>query len=521
MAASLWVSGYSAIFLLGSQMLCLAGQQRMKQRTPSSFTAPLDQPAWRRYVFAFLMLMAALGGRWLLDPHAGDAMPLSTMYVAVAFTVCFGGWKPAAIVALAGYVIGHWLFVPPRFTFKFLGELGVLRAGFYFVTCTILVGLCEIIRRARKRHAASETKVRSILENMRESFCSVGSDWKITAVNRSAEECLGRSRDAMIGHSLWDVLPRTVGGAAEARLRLAMRDETSVRFETNSFANGIWHDVSATCADGELSLFFQDITAKRAHVDQLERLVDDRTAALQRMVAELEAFSYTLVHDMRAPLRSISGFAELLASDHAAQLDDDGKRHLARIQRSAVRMDQLIVDILAYSQLSRAQPEIRDINVDDTIREILRAHAEFQADRADIEVEGHLPFVRGNDALLTQCFSNLLQNATKFVAPGVRPRIRIAGQVRGDIVRIEIADNGIGIAPEAVGRIFEPFRRENAEYDGTGIGLAIVQKVVDQLDGRVGVESQLGHGSRFWVDLKRATSASSAAPSPASLGTAV
>jgi len=347
-------------------------------------------------------------------------------------------------------------------------------------------------------------KVVSILENMRECFCSVDHEWRITSVNRSAEECLGRSRDALINRILWEAMPPSAGSNVEAELRVAMREGTPVQFETNAIATGAWHDVTATRVDGDLSIFFQEITAKRAHVDQLERLVDDRTAALQRIVAELESFSYTLVHDMRAPLRSISGFADLLALDHAKQLDADGKHHLTRIQRSAALMDRLIVDILGYSQLSRTPPELRAINLDQTVREILQSHSDFQADKADIELENTLPLVRGNDALLTQCFSNLLHNAIKFVAPGVKPRIRIASRVNGEVARMEIADNGIGIEPDAVARIFEPFRREHAHYDGTGIGLAIVQKVVDQLEGRVGVEPQAGGGSRFWVELKLA-----------------
>jgi PAS domain S-box-containing protein len=448
------------------------------------------------------MLIASQLGRWALDPYTRDAVPLATMYVAVAFAVWFGGWKPAAALAVTGYFVGLWWFMPPRFTFKWWGEFGPLRTAIYTLSCAVTIYLCELMRRARTQHAAAEAKVVSIIENMREGFCSVDTDWRISAVNRSAEEYLGKPRGDLIGRKLWDVVPSAIGTPLEMELRRAMQDSASVHFETSVISSGLWHAVTATRTREELSIFFQDVTAKRAHVDQLERLVDDRTAALQRIVADLEAFSYTLVHDMRAPLRAISGFAELLAVDHSSQLDADGKRHLARIQRSAARMDQLIVDILSYSQLSRAHPELHAVNLDDAMRDILRSHSEFQADKADIEIESPLPTVRGNDALLTQCFSNLLHNATKFVAPGVRPKIRIASKITGDVARIEVVDNGIGIAPDATARIFEPFRREHAHYDGTGIGLAIVQKVVEQLEGRVGVISHVGEGSRFWVELK-------------------
>jgi signal transduction histidine kinase len=209
-----------------------------------------------------------------------------------------------------------------------------------------------------------------------------------------------------------------------------------------------------------------------------------------------------LVHDIRAPLRAISGFAEILADDHMHQLDATGKSHIARIRHSAGRMDQLITDILAYSQLSRTKPELHPTDLGGILCDMLRSDPEFHHEKADIVIDGVLPTVRGNEVLLTQCFSNLLHNATKFVLPGTRPRIRIETETNAALTRVSIIDNGIGIPPEATARIFEPFRRENPNYDGTGIGLAIVQKVVEQLEGRVGVESKVGHGSRFWVELK-------------------
>jgi signal transduction histidine kinase len=474
----------------------------MTQRTSSSIAPPLDNPEWYNYGFAAGMLVLAHGLRWLLDPYIGDAMPLATMYVAVAVAVCYSGWKPATVLAIVGYFVGLFLFFSPRMTLKSGAELGLTRTLVYVLSCATTIFLCEMIRRARRQHALSERKVVSILENMHEAFCSVDCEWRLTFVNRSAEKYLARTPAVLLGTTLWEALPGIVGTPAETQLLSAMNRGTAVQFETSAFAPRAWHTVTATRGDGELSIFFADITANRAHVDQLERLVDDRTAALQRIVAELEAFSYTLVHDMRAPLRSITGFAELLALDHAQQLDQDGKRHLARIQRCAAKMDQLIVDILDYSQLSRQQPELRAVHLDETVKDILQSHPDFNSENADIVIEDPLPVVHGNDALLTQCFSNLLHNATKFVAPGVKPRIRISTRVDRDMARIQIADNGIGVEPGAAARIFEPFRREHAQYDGTGIGLAIVQKVVDQLGGRVGVDSEPGNGSRFWVELR-------------------
>lgn len=489
---------------------------RMSQRalSPASET-PFARPAWQSYGFAGLMLIIALIVRRLLDPVMGDSVPLATMYVGVAFAVWFGGWKPAALVAIIGYFAALALFLPPRFTFKLWESLGAPRMTLYFVSCGITVYLCESIRRAQQKKAASEARVVSILDHMREGFCSVDADWRITAINRSAEACLGQPRASLVTRRFWEVVPRTVGTAAEKELRHALGERTPVQFETDAIVPDTWHAVTATPADGGLALFFQDITAKKARVDQLEYLVRERTADLQRLVVELESFSYTLVHDMRAPLRSISSFAELLASDHARQLDLDGRNYLERIRKSARRMDRLITDILDYSQLSRAKPELHPVDLHELVREILDSYPGFQPDKADIRLVGVLPEVRGNEALLTQLFSNLLHNAVKFVAPGVKPQITIAAHLEGAFARVDVSDNGIGISPDASARIFEPFRREHPNYDGTGIGLAIVRKVVDLLEGRIGVESQIGRGSRFWIQLHLTRPIDASAPAAA------
>lgn len=474
----------------------------MKLRTPLPVAAPpSERSEWQGYGFAALMLLAALAARWALDPVVGESVPLVTMYIATAFAVWYGGWKPAVALMTLGYFAALWCFLPPRFEFKLWEPLGLPRAVLYWPACLVTVLLCESLRRSQRRHAASEAKVVSILDHMREGFLSVDAEWRITSVNLNLAQSVGQSRERLLGRPLWTALPELHGKPIETQLRQARSEAAARQFESNALNAGVWHLVTATPIDGGLLVFFHENTAQKAHVEQLERLVDDRTAALQRLVAELESFSYTLVHDIRGPLRAITGFADILAVDHAAHLDPEGRRHVGRIQQSARRMDQLIVDILTYSRLSRGKPDVHSVDLDELLRDIVRSLPECHPEKAEIEIESPLPRVQGNEALLIQCFSNLLHNAAKFVAPGIKPHIRIAAQASGTRTRIEVSDNGIGIAPEARARIFEPFHREHPTYEGTGIGLAIVRKVVDQLGGRVDVESQPGHGSRFWVEL--------------------
>jgi len=449
-------------------------------------------------------MATALGVRALLDPILGSNVPLAMLLVAVLFATAIGGWKPGVLVSVLGYVVAMYLFVSPRYELKLLDGLGGARLAIYSLSSAAIIGLFYHLRRAQQRHSASEARVVAILETMREGFLGVDRDWRITAVNRSSEATLRQPRAAVLGRTIWDAIPSLKGSPADASIRQAMRDRRTVQFDTDAIAPQAWHAVTLTPTAGGLSIFVQDVTATKAHVEQLERLVSERTAALQGLVSDLEAFSYTLVHDMRAPLRSISNFAELIAVDHPGQLDPEGRGYLERIRKAAARMDRLITAIMNYSQLARQKPELRSVDLHQLVQEILESDPNFRGEKADIGIVGVLPFVRGNESLLSQCFVNLLHNAIKFVSPGVKPRIRISAHVEGDIARVDVTDNGIGIAPDAAERIFEPFRREHPGYDGTGIGLAIVRKVVACMEGRVGIVPAAGEGSRFWIELKLA-----------------
>jgi signal transduction histidine kinase len=169
-------------------------------------------------------------------------------------------------------------------------------------------------------------------------------------------------------------------------------------------------------------------------------------------------------------------------------------------------VDRLILDVLAYTRLSRHEIVIQPVDIGGLIVEIIQERPEFQAPNADIQIEDPLPPVLGHGVSLTQCVTNLLDNAVKFVAPGVKPQVRIRGETGDGWVRLWFADNGIGIDQQARRRLFEMFQRvhnNSQEYEGTGIGLAIVRKAVERMNGQVGVESEPGKGSQFWLQLPK------------------
>jgi signal transduction histidine kinase/HAMP domain-containing protein len=240
--------------------------------------------------------------------------------------------------------------------------------------------------------------------------------------------------------------------------------------------------------------------------NQLETLVERRTAKLRETIGELEAFSYSIAHDMRAPLRALQGFSDLLLTDYAGKLDQDGQRYLSRIANAADRMDKLIQDVLNYSRVVQSDFPLARVDVAELLRGIIDTYPNFASEKSEIVIGQPMPDVLGNEAMLTQVFSNLIGNAVKFVAPTVRPRIEIRAEAKDARVRILVQDNGIGIAPGQHEKIFEIFQQveKGKGYEGTGIGLAIVKKAIERIGGTVGVHSELGRGSTFWIELAAA-----------------
>jgi PAS domain S-box-containing protein len=243
----------------------------------------------------------------------------------------------------------------------------------------------------------------------------------------------------------------------------------------------------------------------------LETLVQERTAELQEIIAELEHFSYTITHDMRAPLRSMQGFGGLLLEDTGNHLTSNSADYLRRIVGSAHRMDALIRDSLQYARVVRESVPLDSVQPALILRGILESYPNLQPPNVHIQLIEPFPPVIANEAGLAQCFSNLLVNAAKFVKSGVTPEIRIwAETVEGKsntsakFVRFWFEDNGIGIPREFHERIFVMFQQLNKNYDGTGVGLALVRKTAERMGGKVGLQSEPGKGSRFWLELKSA-----------------
>lgn len=256
----------------------------------------------------------------------------------------------------------------------------------------------------------------------------------------------------------------------------------------------------------ELVASNERLRASEQSVRELNEELRHRAEELHGSMQELKAFSYSVSHDLRAPLRAVQGFSQALLEDYGPSLDSVGQSFAQRIVASAARMDTLIQDLLAYSQLSRAELKLQQISLSKAVAEAVnQLQAEIKERQALISVDEPLPQAWAHETTLVQVIANLISNAVKFVAPDVTPAVQVWAESTTDRTRLWIEDNGIGIPPEHKERIFRVFERLHGieTYPGTGIGLAIVKKAMERMGGGSGVDCEAGRGARFWVEWRK------------------
>lgn len=222
--------------------------------------------------------------------------------------------------------------------------------------------------------------------------------------------------------------------------------------------------------------------------------------------AELERISYSMVHDMRAPLRAIISFGDLLNAEAACRLSESERRYIERMRHSSIRMDRLICDMLKYSSLLQSDVGLTPVDASELLRKLISDNPDFRVHASEVEVEASMPLVRANEPLLIQCFSALLDNALRYGRPGVTPKINIWAEKKPNWVRISVEDNGMGMPVEFQNRVFGLFQKGTNSPDGTGLGLALVRVAIKRMGGRIGVVSEERVGSCFWVELNPAES---------------
>lgn len=382
----------------------------------------------------------------------------------------------------------------------------------------------KAIERARLEDALRERerRFRAIFEQAAVGIARVAPDGRILEANDRLCEILDYTRDELLTKTFQQItypedLPanlRLVAGVLSGEATRIQIEKRYVRPDRSV----VWADLTAALVrrpNGEPEYFItviEDITARKEaeqalqHLtESLEERVATRTSALESAYRELEEITYSISHDLRAPLRGMQGFAHALVEDYGPRMPEEAQHYAVRIADGALRMDALIEDLLAYGRLGRRDARARVLSLGAAVRAAVAGlETEVKARHAEVLLREPFPRVWAHSLTLEMVLTNLLSNALKFVAPESNPRITVWAERLGDNVRLWIEDQGIGIAPEDQERIFRMFERLHGPetYPGTGMGLAIVRRGMERLGGRVGVESRSGAGARFWIELR-------------------
>jgi PAS domain S-box-containing protein len=382
-----------------------------------------------------------------------------------------------------------------------------------------LVGLSHAVRDITHQKSIDRQALHlaALVDSSDDAIASKDLDGVVQSWNRAAERMFGFTAPEIIGRSIRTIIPKDLWHEEDEVLRRVRAGDRIEHFDTvRRRKNGTLLPVSLTVspirtAEGVIigaSKIARDLSALRAYADALEQKVKDRTEALETANTHLEAFAYSVSHDLRAPLRGMQGLAHALLEDYGGELDARGRDYAARIVAETRMMDQLIQDLLAYSRLAHIEVTLEPVDVRDAVEAALHNLRQDIADRqASVEITGEMPVLQANRTLLVQALTNLLSNAFKF--GGSHPSVQVQAERTRGGVRISVEDHGIGIAPQHHDRVFRAFERLHGieEFPGTGMGLAIVRKGIERLGGRVGLESAEGQGSRFWIELPAAEAA--------------
>jgi len=416
-------------------------------------------------------------------------------------------------------------------------------------------------KRAEEGLQRSEERKDAILKSALDAIITIDHVGKIVEFNPAAERMFGHRREEVMGKEMAElIIPSNLREQHRRGLRnylatgegpvLGKRIElTAIRADSSEFPV----EVSSVCVKGEpppmFTGFIRDITerkraeeALRKSHDELETQVEERTTELkganeallaevvERKQAEekikklnedlerraleleaankeLEAFSYSVSHDLRAPLRHIDGFADLLHKHAASQLDDKARRFLNTISDSAKKMGNLIDELLVFSRMGRTEIRSTTVNLEELVKEIVHgSQQDLEGRRVDWSI-GPLPHVYADRSLLRQVLVNLISNAVKYTRPREQARVEIGCTAEGDEIVFFVRDNGVGFDMKYVYKLYGIFQRlhRSDEFEGTGIGLANVRRIIHRHGGRTWAEGTVDGGATFYFSLPRST----------------
>lgn len=359
----------------------------------------------------------------------------------------------------------------------------------------------------RKR---AEVFLDSIVENIPNMiFVKEAKELRFVRFNKAGEVLLGYSREDLLGKNDHDFFPKEQADSFIAKDRQVLGagylvDIPEEPVQTRRRGARILHTQKIPLYDGEGNPIYllgisEDITERKQVEEELKKLNSQLEAANK----ELEAFSYSVSHDLRAPLRHINGFVELLKEHAAARLDTKGQRYIEIIVNASKRMGSLIDDLLVFSRMAKSEMRIGRVSLGSLIQEVIR---DLQPEIQNREIAwtiGTLPDLEGDAAMLRQVWANLIGNAVKYTRTRARAKIEIGSRTEGEETVFFVRDNGVGFDPQYADKLFGVFQRLHRaeEFEGTGIGLANVRRIIHRHGGRTWAEGELDRGAAFYFSL--------------------
>ncbi len=377
------------------------------------------------------------------------------------------------------------------------------------------------LKQAEKARRESEEQYRILAETAQDIILTHDMEGRITYVNNAGLQKTGYSAEEVLRTPITRFIPVEYMDTMSKRQSLRQADDGQIYLYEIEFVNRLGERTPMEICSapvrregriGEILIMARDITDRKLAEDkirklneELEQRVKERTAQLEAANKELESFSYSVSHDLRGPLQHITGFAELLNKRAAESLDDKNKHYLKVITDSTIRMGKLIDDLLSFSRMGRMDMMKRKTNLVSLVKEIL---IDFQADARGRNIDwkvGPLPEIYGDSAMLRQVLINLISNAFKYTKNCDKAKIEI-GSTSGEKgeVCIYVKDNGTGFDMKYVDKLFGLFQRlhRTEDYEGTGVGLANVQRIIHRHGGKVWAEGKVGEGATFYFTLK-------------------
>lgn len=482
-----------------------------------------------RYTAAIALVLLAAAGRWVLHPILTDKAPYVTFYVATIVAAWYLGLRAALVTAVLGSVAALYFFMPPYFSWATGGIDDWIWIGFYFLVSGVGMAAIESQRRATARASSAaclaEQRLRQIeqeieqrklaeketerqrrwaeqtLSSIGDAVIATDTEGRLTFLNSVAEDLTGWKREDALGQPVarvFDIINEltrhAVGNPVERVLRegriVGLANHTVLRAR-NGRETPI-DDSAAPIRDeaGEISgtvLVFRDVTERKRAEESMRQANED-----------LQQFAYAASHDLQEPLRMVVTYSQLLERKCGASLDAAGRQYIKFAVEGALRIERLLSSLNEYWRLSgdRAPAPIDLNRAFETATGNLRAA--IQESGASI-VSGHLPVVLAEETPMVQLLQNLLSNAIKYRDVSRTLSIQVSAEAIGGYCQVSVIDNGVGIDPAYHRRVFQIFKRLHNRTDslGTGIGLALCQKIVDRYGGRIWVDSKDGEGAAF------------------------